>query len=87
MNVRQLRAVNRGLASITAIANIPMLDVGKRFSIGVGFGGYDGQNAAAIGISTRPTDNIALRASVGKSFSAGSSSDNKTWSVGGAYSW
>lgn len=87
VNVRQLRAVKRGLAATAAIANVPMVDTGRSFSFGMGVGGYDGEHATAVGVSARPTQNLALRASVGHAFSGDRSGAQTTWGVGASYSW
>lgn len=87
VNVRQLRFLKRGLAATTAMVNIPQVDTGKTFALGMGVGGYDDEQALAFGASARFAENTVVRASVGHSFSSGSSSDNTTWGVGAALSW
>ena len=57
----------RGIAAVTAIANIPTVDYNKRFAIGVGMGNFEGENALAIGASLRATESLTFKASVGKS--------------------
>ena len=73
--------LSRGIASTTAMLNIPSLDTDKTFSMGVGFGYYNGQNALAAGANYRIADNALLRASVG---SAGSHS---AIGVGASLAW
>ena len=61
------RTAYRGIAAVTAIADIPTVDYNKRFAIGVGMGNFEGENALAIGASLRATESLAFKASVGKS--------------------
>ena len=61
------RTAYRGIAAVTAIANIPTVDYNKRFAIGVGMGNFEGENAVAIGASIRANENLTFKASVGKS--------------------
>ena len=60
----------RGIAAVTAIANIPTVEQGKRFAIGVGVGNFEGENALAIGASIRANDSLTFKASAGKSGSS-----------------
>ena len=61
------RTAYRGIAAVTAIADIPTVDYNKRFAIGVGMGNVEGENALAIGASLRATESLTFKASVGKS--------------------
>ena len=61
------RTAYRGIAAVTAIADIPTVDYNKRFAIGVGMGNFEGENALAIGASLRATESLTFKASVGKS--------------------
>ncbi|NNJ90552.1 MAG: YadA C-terminal domain-containing protein, partial [Gammaproteobacteria bacterium] len=87
VNYRQLNEVKRGLAATTAMTNIPAIDMGKKFSVGVGLGGYDEETAFALGSSMRLKNNFILKASVGHSFGGNTSSSNTTWGVGSSFSW
>ena len=60
----------RGIAAVTAIANIPTVEQGKRFAVGVGVGNFEGENALAIGASIRANDSLTFKASAGKSGSS-----------------
>ncbi|EHX8550655.1 YadA-like family protein [Salmonella enterica] len=53
-----------GIASSGAMANIPQLSKYGDFSIGAGVGGYDGQEAIAVGFSARISENVSTKASV-----------------------
>jgi hypothetical protein len=81
-NYRQLRNVIRGVASATAIANIPQVDPGKRFAVGVGLGAFDGQTAVAVGASVRYRPNLVMKLSVGTV-----SGTKPTVGMGAAMSW
>ena len=60
----------RGIAAVTAIANIPTVEEGKRFAVGMGVGNFEGENALAIGASIRANDSLTFKASAGKSGSS-----------------
>lgn len=60
----------RGIAAVTAIANIPTVEQGKRFAVGVGVGNFEGENALAIGASIRANESLTFKASAGKSGSS-----------------
>jgi hypothetical protein len=88
VNVRQLNAIKMGIAGAVAMSNIPTLDAGKNFGLGVGLGGFDSQTSVALGASARVTDSLAVRASVGHSFASNNSNIRvTTWGVGAALGW
>lgn len=64
VNYRQLRSVAAGVASATAIANLPPVDTNKSFALGLGLGNYHGMTSIAFGLSARPTSNVVTRLSV-----------------------
>ncbi|MCK9453510.1 MAG: YadA-like family protein [Bacteroidales bacterium] len=53
VNLNQLNDIendmSKGIAATTAIANIPQVEAGKKASVGLGYGHYNGENALAIG--------------------------------------
>ncbi len=53
VNLNQLNGIendmSKGIAAATALANIPQVEAGKKASIGLGYGHYNGENALAIG--------------------------------------
>ena len=65
VNYSQLKSVEerayQGIAAVSALAAIPPPIPGKKFSIGVGYGYYEDENAVAVGIK----GNLFNRASVG----------------------
>lgn len=54
-----------GTASVAAVAGIPALADGKRFNIGIGYGNYLNQSAAAIGGHVRLSENMVVKAAFG----------------------
>ena len=76
--------MSRGISGATAVANIPQVDQGKQFAVGVGVGGFNGETAFAIGGSARIATNGVLKASVGF---AGGGGSNTVWGVGGVWNW
>lgn len=82
VNVRQLRQVARGVASVTAIANVPGIDQGKNASVGVGVGNYKGQTAIAMAANLRFSRAGVFRASLGTV-----TGDHPAVGAGASFSW
>ena len=83
-----IKGLEQGISVSSAIASIPKLDRDKIFSIGVGFGGMDGQSAAAVGASARISDHFVVNGNVGHGLGPTYSNINTTvWGAGGALSW
>ncbi len=82
VNVRQLREIARGVASVTAIANVPGIDQGKNASVGVGLGNYKGQTAIALAANMRFSRAGVFRASVGTV-----TGDHPAVGAGASFSW
>lgn len=61
VNVRQLGA---GVASVSAMTNIPQLDTGKNFAMGVGYGYHLGQSALAVGGTLRINPYTVVKSSL-----------------------
>jgi hypothetical protein len=72
VNFGQLRETNAGVASVAAMANMPGLAAGKNYSIGLGFGNFEGESAFAFGGIARLDEYVSLQASVGHSNEASS---------------
>ncbi len=92
VNVSQLNAVqsslnklndiaSQGIASATALSQIPDLNEHQRMNIGVGVGHFNGQDAIAIGAKFRVGDNT--RVNIGAAESGG----NATIGAGIGYGW
>lgn len=69
VNLNQLNDVendmSKGVAAATALANIPQVDQGKTYSLGIGYGHYNGENALAVGGSWRYNTDGIVKASLG----------------------
>lgn len=53
-----------GSASAMAMANIPQVLNSQTVAIGAGIGGYDSENAVAVGVSFRASQNVTVKATV-----------------------
>ena len=67
VNYRQLKTAHAGIASVAAIANVPPPSAGKRFSLGMGYGNFESENAVAVGAGAAITDRLSLKTSFGHS--------------------
>jgi hypothetical protein len=76
------KLLSGGIASSAAMANIPLVDTTKKFAVGVGLGGYDGQSAIAVGGSYRVNPMTVIRGSL-----AGGSASKTAVGVGVGFSW
>lgn len=70
-----------GIAGVAAMANIPEVNSHQTFSVGVGVGGFDGQQAVAVGASARVNDNLTVKASVA------ANNEEVVWGAGAAIGW
>ncbi|MBW9103314.1 YadA family autotransporter adhesin, partial [Paraburkholderia phenoliruptrix] len=70
-----------GIAATTALTMIPDVDRDKTIAVGIGGGTYKGQQAVALGVSARITENLKMKAG------AGTSSQGMTVGVGASYQW
>lgn len=83
VNTRQLGA---GLAMVAGLAALPQVEPGKKFSIGLGTGGYMSQVSLAGGVSARIKDNITVKA--GGAFVPGYTGKSQVvWNAGVQYSF
>ena len=85
MSTSITRAVSRRrwvATSAAAMAGIPQVEPGKTFSMGAGFGNFNGQSAIAVGVSGRVSDRVIVKGGI-----AGSSGGKATSSAGVGYSW
>ncbi|EIE0012845.1 YadA-like family protein [Salmonella enterica] len=58
------KEANAGISEAMAMANIPQVIQGQTVAIGAGMGGYNGENAVAVGVSTRLSQNVIMKATV-----------------------
>jgi hypothetical protein len=84
VNYRQLMQIAAGVASTSAMANIPQVDQNKTFSVGVGLGNFQGQTAVALGASYRAAPNTVYKASIS---TTSGSSRTTVFGTGAAFSW
>jgi hypothetical protein len=76
------KSLSHGIASTAAMANIPLVDPGKTFALGVGVGSHGGQGAFAVGGSYRFNATTVIRGSV-----AGGGTGKTSAGVGVGFSW
>lgn len=58
------KKANAGTSSALAAAGIPQVTGEQRFSLGAAVGGYESENALAVGFSSRVTSNVVIKAAV-----------------------
>lgn len=58
------KQASAGTSAAMAMANIPQVSGSQRVAIGAGMGGYDGENALAVGVSFRVSPAITVKATV-----------------------
>lgn len=58
------KLASAGIAGAGAMANIPQVSQGSTFSVGAGVGGYDSEQAVAVGFSARVNNNVVTKMSV-----------------------
>lgn len=58
------KIASAGSASAMAQANIPQVLNGQTVAFGAGVGGYDGENAVAVGVSFRASESVTVKATV-----------------------
>jgi len=59
----QIYVNERGIAGVSAIANVPSLFVGQKFNVGLGFGAFNANTALALGANWRLQDNLIAKIS------------------------
>ncbi|MGC6325131.1 YadA-like family protein [Pasteurella multocida] len=65
-SIEENRALSsRGIASIAAMANIPVLALVGKTTIGAGVGRFDTKNAVAVGVSRYYENGVAVKVSLG----------------------
>lgn len=58
------KVASAGIAGAGAMANIPGLTRNGNFSVGAGIGGYDSEQAVAVGFNARVSENVTTKVSV-----------------------
>ena len=72
------------------MANIPQVEPGKRFALGMGLGHYSGASALSVGGSIRINESAVIKGSIGHSFNTSGPADGTSSTaagVGAAFSW
>jgi hypothetical protein len=85
VNYRQLKQIAAGVAGTSAMANIPQVDPGKTFALGVGLGHFQDMTALALGGSYRVAPNAVIKASVAST--NGGNQNTTVVGVGAGISW
>jgi autotransporter adhesin len=85
VNVRQLERLSRtafaGIASVAALSAIPEPLPGKTFTVGMGYGNFESEDAVAFGLKSHLWEKVSVTAGVGLS------RGNTTTSAGVGFSW
>jgi autotransporter adhesin len=78
------RLMSRGIASSIATASIPMVENGKLFAGGVGFGTFNGATAVAVGATYRFSAIGMIKATASAPMNGSSST---SYGIGAGWSW
>jgi autotransporter adhesin len=85
VNKRQLDSVedksNAGIAAAVALASIPAPAAGMQYTVGIGWGNYESENAFALGGRAQITPEFQVTAGWGYS------NEGNAFNVGAGYSW
>lgn len=76
------KGANAGIAGVAAMANIPQVTANQDFSIGAGVGFRGDEQALAVGLSARASQNVVVKVSV-----AGDTQQSWTVGAGMSYGW
>lgn len=76
------KKANAGTSTALAAAGIPQVMESQKFSIGAATGGYEGEQAIAVGFSARVSTNVVIKASI-----ATDSQQGFGYNVGAAIGW
>ena len=76
------KSANAGTSAALSSAAIPQVTEYQTFALGAGVGGYEGEQALAVGFSARVTTNVVMKASVTRDTNQGTG-----WNVGTSIGW
>lgn len=76
------KSANAGTSAALSSAAIPQVTEYQTFAVGAGVGGYEGEQALAVGLSARVTSNMVMKASVTRDTNQGTG-----WNVGTSIGW
>lgn len=76
------KSANAGTSTALSAAAIPQVTEYQTFALGAGAGGYEGEQAVAVGFSARVTNNMVVKAAVTRDTNQGTG-----WNVGTSIGW
>lgn len=76
------KSANAGTSTALSAAAIPQVTEYETFALGAGAGGYEGEQAVAVGFSARVTNNMVVKAAVTRDTNQGAG-----WNVGTSIGW
>lgn len=76
------KSANAGTSSALSAASIPQVTEYQTFALGAGAGGYEGEQAVAVGFSARVTSNMVVKAAVTRDTNQGTG-----WNLGTSIGW
>lgn len=76
------KTANAGTSSALSAAAIPQVTEYQTFAVGAGLGGYEGEQALAVGLSARVSSNVVVKAAVTRDSNQGTG-----WNVGTSIGW
>lgn len=76
------KTANAGTSAALSSAAIPQVTEYQTFAVGAGLGGYEGEQALAVGVSARVASNVVVKASVTRDSNQGTG-----WNVGTSIGW
>ena len=76
------KSANAGTSTALSAAAIPQVTQYQTFALGAGVGGYEGEQAVAVGFSARVSTNVVMKAAVTRDTNQGTG-----WNIGGAVGW
>lgn len=76
------KTANAGTSAALSSAAIPQVTEYQTFAVGAGLGGYEGEQALAVGVSARVASNVVVKASVTRDSNHGTG-----WNVGTSIGW
>lgn len=76
------KSANAGTSTALSAAAIPQVTEYQTFALGAGAGGYEGEQAVAVGFSARVSTNVVMKAAVTRDTNQGTG-----WNVGTSIGW
>lgn len=76
------KSANAGTSSALSAASIPQVTEYQTFALGSGVGGYEGEQAIAVGLSARISTSVVMKTSVTRDTNQGTG-----WNLGASIGW